>query len=465
MRAIIYARVSSDPKGVGRSVAEQEAECRQVCERQGWEVAKVFTDNDRSAYNKKARPAYAELIRFVSGGRCDVLVTWEASRFQRDLEAYVSLRDLCRNKGVLWSYSGRTYDLSRLDDRLSTGLDALLAERESDLTRERILRSVRANAAEGRPHGKRPYGYAREYDATTGELLRQIIREDQAEVIREAARRFLAGESTYAIASNFNIRGISAPSGGKWVLGQVKRMISNPTYIALRTHKGKVVGKAAWPPILNEATFYQCQARLADPRRKSVRDGAIKHLLSGLAVCGVCGGRTVVLKGRGVVQYVCHDKFCVARKSEWVDELITELVLARLSQPDATGLFIRDDDGEVGRVLDEVATLRARLDSFYDAAADGELSASALGRIEAKLLSEIEALENQVRRIELPTAIYDLSDDPHGVWESLSIVQRREIIRVLLDIRIMPSKTVKGSRKFDPDSIAVTWKQHVTQNA
>lgn len=136
---------------------------------------------------------------------------------------------------MLWSYSGRTYDLSRLDDRLSTGLDALLAERESDLTRERILRSVRANAAEGRPHGKRPYGYARKYDATTGELLRQIIREDQAAVIREAARRFLAGESTYAIASNFNIRGISAPSGGKWVLGQVKRMISNPTYIGFKS--------------------------------------------------------------------------------------------------------------------------------------------------------------------------------------------------------------------------------------
>jgi hypothetical protein len=88
-----------------------------------------------------------------------------------------------------------------------------------------------------------------------------------------------------------------------------------------------------------------------------------------------------------------------------------------------------------------------------------------LGRIEAKLLSEIDGLESQVRRIELPTAIYDLGDDPHGVWESLSVVQRREIIRVLLDIRIMPSKTVRGSRKFDPDSIAVTWKQHVTQSA
>lgn len=49
MRAVVYTRVSSDPKGAGRSVAEQEKECRAVASAAGWEVAEVFTDNDRSA--------------------------------------------------------------------------------------------------------------------------------------------------------------------------------------------------------------------------------------------------------------------------------------------------------------------------------------------------------------------------------------------------------------------------------
>jgi site-specific DNA recombinase len=160
MRAALYCRVSSDPRGTGRSVSEQETECRAVCEREGWEIATVFTDNDRSAsrYATKGRPAYEELSRFVAAGKADVLVTWEASRFQRDLDAYVKLRELCRGLNVLWSYSGRTFDLSRTDDRLTTGLDALLAERESDQTRERVMRAVRANAVAGRPHGKLLYG-------------------------------------------------------------------------------------------------------------------------------------------------------------------------------------------------------------------------------------------------------------------------------------------------------------------
>ena len=49
LRAVIYARVSSDPNERGRSVSEQEAECRAVCEREGWHVVAVYSDNDRSA--------------------------------------------------------------------------------------------------------------------------------------------------------------------------------------------------------------------------------------------------------------------------------------------------------------------------------------------------------------------------------------------------------------------------------
>ena len=42
IRAVIYARVSSD-RAKGRSVAEQETECRAECDRRGWPVAHVLT--------------------------------------------------------------------------------------------------------------------------------------------------------------------------------------------------------------------------------------------------------------------------------------------------------------------------------------------------------------------------------------------------------------------------------------
>ena len=51
--ALIYARVSQDRRH-GRSVAEQEAECRAWAGREGWRVVDVIVDNDRSASQYRA---------------------------------------------------------------------------------------------------------------------------------------------------------------------------------------------------------------------------------------------------------------------------------------------------------------------------------------------------------------------------------------------------------------------------
>ncbi len=87
MRAVVYTRVSSDPNERGRSVTEQEAECRAVCERNGWAVAAVYSDNDRSAsrYATKSRPEYRNLVRHIESGAADVVVVWESSRGTRSL--------------------------------------------------------------------------------------------------------------------------------------------------------------------------------------------------------------------------------------------------------------------------------------------------------------------------------------------------------------------------------------------
>jgi site-specific DNA recombinase len=458
LRAAIYCRVSSDPKNIGRSVSEQEQECHWVCEREGWDVVTTFIDQDRSAsrYAKREREHYQQLKGFIAQRKCDVVVTWEASRFQRDLEDYVALRELCRRYNVLWSYSGRTFDLSRTDDRLMTGIDALLAERESDVTRERVLRAMRANASQGKPHGKLPFGYRREYDPSTGALLRQVIDEDQAKLIREAAKRIANGEPPYRICNEWNTKGIKSPRGALWGISVLKRILTNPIYIAKRVHQGQIVGEATWPPILDEQTFYRIQARYGDPERSKFSDSQVKYLLTGIAKCGVCGGRILVRKPKGYPSYTCVDKFCVARKIIWVDELVSELVIARLSLPDALAVFDTDEDSEVTEKLELIADIRGRLNSFYDDAAEGKLSTAALTRIESRLVAELEHLERQVRRVGVPEALYELVADPATIWPALDIVARRQIVKALLEVRIL--RGVGGSHRFRPESVEISWR-------
>jgi site-specific DNA recombinase len=120
LRAVIYTRVSQDRNGIGRSVTDQERECRVVCEREGWQVISVFCDNDRSAsrYATKSRPEFAQVLDLIDSGGYDVLVTWEASRATRDLKVYTQLAERCAIAGVLWCYSGSTHDLRTRDGQI-----------------------------------------------------------------------------------------------------------------------------------------------------------------------------------------------------------------------------------------------------------------------------------------------------------------------------------------------------------
>ncbi|WP_236238807.1 recombinase family protein [Streptomyces sp. CC228A] len=464
---MIYARVSYDPRQQLRSVSQQIDECTAECERRGWTLAEVFKDNARSAsrYATKERPQYDALIKFLEQGRADVLVTWESSRAQRDLEAYVKLRRVAEDNGVQWSYKGRLYDLTRTDDRFTTGLDALLDERESSMTRDRIMRDKRNHAKKGGPHGRLLFGYVREYDPKTGAFARQIPHPEQAAVVREAARRVAAGESLRTIAVDFNRRKITTGWGKAWQTSGISRMVTNPGYIGQRVHQGKVIGKACWPRLLDDATFYTCVQRLSRPGRSYHRDGRTRHLLTGIVRCGVCGGPMAFINGAvGRASYACRgtreslSSKCTVVRQERLDDYIERLVIERLSSPDAADLIANDTTAaDVQRALEEAAEKRARLDEFYDTAATGKLSASALARIEARLLPEIEAAEKRAYELRVPAVLRDVvRPDIAVVWPTLHLDRRRDVVRTLLNITLLPHQP--GSRVDVSKRVEVEWK-------
>ncbi|MCZ9336905.1 recombinase family protein [Streptomyces sp. TRM76130] len=57
-RVGIYVRISKDRKGQELGIQRQEKACRELCERMGWGVLKVYPENDVSASttSKRRRP-------------------------------------------------------------------------------------------------------------------------------------------------------------------------------------------------------------------------------------------------------------------------------------------------------------------------------------------------------------------------------------------------------------------------
>lgn len=495
MRAVIYNRVSLDKRNERRSVQEQEAENRAVVERHGWDLVGVYTDNDVGASRwsrDKGRPDWERVVEGLNNGEFDVLVVWELSRAGRDRRVSAALIEGCIDNRVMISEGGKIFDPSDPDDGFNLDLQFALAVRESGVTRKRVVRSMKSGAEKGRPHGKIPFGYVREYDEKSGALLRQVPDPDEAALIREAADRVLEGEALNAVAEDWTARGIPAPRAGtlftrtvdreeaerqgweivrdidaakvkarvpasdEWDLTQVRRLLTLPTYAGMRVHKGEVVGDADWPAILDEDTWSALQRKLTNPRRRSSRGRAVKHLLSGIAKCGVCGSRVGTQKNRNHRAYLCLDGFHVSRKEETVDRYVVETIVQRLSLPNALKSFLSVDNTSEGNdAQEELDELRERLSDLYEAVADRRAPNSALETIAPKWEARIKELERETTSVEVPSVLVDAAGpDIEERWEGFDLVTKRAIIDSFVIIEILP--VGRGKRTFDPDSVRIT---------
>lgn len=472
VRAAIYDRVSKDRRGDARSVGEQNAENQAAVIDNGWDLAGEYKDNDRSAsrFATKAREDWPRLVADLEARRFDVLVLWEPSRGSRDLTAWSTLLDTCRKLGVLIHITshGRTYDPRNAREWRSLAEDGVDSGYESEKTRNRVLRAAASTAIKGNPWGVCPYGYLRLYDPQTRALISQEPHPEHAPIVREIITRIANGEPIKRVANDLNTREIPSSRGKKWSTFIVRRTAMSPTYIAKRTHKEEI-HDATWPALVDEATFYAAVRILSDPARKvipgdpahhAVRPGRQVHLLSHLAECGKCGRPLSArfLKSQDRWRYHCHTRpndpqtvskgSCVSTGKDWLEEPVVFMALARLSRPDAHELFTGSNDAEVAAAEAEALRLEVNLDDWMTKAEEGEVSAAAYGRVEARLLPQIKAARQRAQSARVPLALRELVDpktDTLEFWLSLSLAGQREVLRAVYQRIALDPVKVRGT--------------------
>ncbi len=439
--------------------------------------AGVVRDDGRSAtrHARRRREGYDALLHdWLPRPDIDMVVTWAASRAQRTLDEYAELRRLFVTHDTLWAYSGQVYDLTKRDDRFRTGLDALRAEDEIEGAREALLRAMRKNAQDGKPHGRLAYGYRLVINPKTGAVEGREPDPVEAAIVQEIARRFLAGESVTALCRELNERGVPSPhseaklardgvSTKGWGATTIRQLLTNPTMIAKRVERGEIVRDGKWDAILDDETFARCEAKYADPARRRTRERTETRLLSGIAKCGVCGGPMTYARngGYGGKQvrhtYICREGFHVSRGQEPLEMYVVAVVLERFSRPDALAeLFEGADDADMSDALDEIDRMQRQLDDALVAFKAGKLSATMLGRIEAEIMPEIDAIRRRARASSLPSIVYDLAEaeDVAALWDSYSAAQRREVLRSLFTIVVQPAGRGRW-RTIDPTKVTI----------
>src|SRR6266851_1067495 len=159
VRAAIYVRISQDRAGAGLGVARQEEDCRALCERKGWQVARVYEDNDVSAYSRKPRPEWRQLLADISAGRIDAIVCWHVDRLTRSPRELEDVIDLHDTRGVNLATVTGQMDLSTSQGRMVARMLGSAARHEAEHKAERQARERRQKALAGQPHSSGTRGY------------------------------------------------------------------------------------------------------------------------------------------------------------------------------------------------------------------------------------------------------------------------------------------------------------------
>lgn len=467
--AILLLRISFDRAGDAHGVALQEKRGLAHATQLGWGIGRVIIENDTSAFKRKrirlpngrvelrtVRPGFRECLDLLAGGFHDGLLAIDldrAARDPRDLEDLIDVVESREPRIPVESVSGSLRLANDADITMARVMVAI-ANKASRDTRRRITDRQEEMASQGRPMGGgfRAYGYAR--DGMT-------IVEHEKTVIEWMADRVLDTEEYWSlgrIADDLTARRIPTATGlAKWSARTVSTILTGPRIAGYRRYKGKIVGDAAWPPILDRDVWDAVCGELAR-RDHGGRSNQLKRWLTGVLVCGRpgCGAKLIGCHGNGGPRYWCMPsrggcgKLAITAEAteaeieEQVLEYVTdEKVVARLQA------VVQDVDSR--QVRREIAEDEAALKSLAAEFARKQVTLAEWKEARTIIAERIE--ENRALLVSrAPKAVRRLlaAQDRRAEWQAFSPSARRDVVLALVaGYRVAPFR--KGAaRRFDP---------------
>jgi len=308
-KVAIYIRWSTEDQSEGTTLIVQQEACQHYVLSQGWRVTPslIYIDDGYSG-GTLDRPRMTDLRTAIRVGDVDCVVVYKLDRLSRSVMDTVNL--------VLGEWEGRTFLKSAkepVDTTSAMGKQFFYmlvsyAEWERSVIRERTFSGKLRRAKEGRsPGGPVPYGYR-----LSGQAGILDLDPAQAAIIKRIYREYLEEVGTYRICDRLNQDGIPSPTGTRWNVNTLLKMLRNPLYAGRLTY-GKLstnprrqrdksepwylkndqfIDTASQNPTIISVTEFERVQQLLERRgapKVGVRALSSDYLLTGLLTCGKCG--------------------------------------------------------------------------------------------------------------------------------------------------------------------------------
>jgi DNA invertase Pin-like site-specific DNA recombinase len=466
-----YLRISvdDDPDRPSTSPERQLEDIRRLAENKGWVVAEVYEDRDLSAWRRNVkRPGYERMLEDLKAGHIGGVVIWKLDRLVRRITEFSRFWNVCESAGAILAAVNDPIDTSTPLGLAVVYLLVAVAETESRNTSLRTTRAEQEKAKHGVPKitSVRPYGFTADWSAIVPE---------EAEIIREAADRILAGESLKSVCVDLNERHVPTSNNGDgWRPFTLRYLLTSPRLWGQRIYKGEIVGPGSWPAILDADTGEKLVALFSS--RSTGKGGPPRRaLLSGILHCGNCG--QVMKAGRNGRQpgttgpetedeaearrrYVCPSKpegcGTISIKAVPVEQYLTEAVLTALAGPMLQQHLRQGDDEAVNATAAELEALRNRLTELAEMWSVGEITRAEWLAARRPMQARVEAIEQQLAQQVHgnPLAALIGVNDIRQTWDDeLDDEQRRAIMLAVLE-RVDVQKASYRGEPFSPDRVS-----------
>jgi site-specific DNA recombinase len=423
-----------------------------------------------SAYAEGAkRPQFEAMLTDLERGTIDGIIVWKIDRLVRRVADYRHVLDVLQKAGGRLIAVADNIDTADPDKAPTTGLIldllARLAEMEARNTSERQVQAQQFRARQGKRSGggTRPFGHSLDWFSLVPE---------EADAIRDAAKRVLNGKGVYSIVQDWNENGPRPVKAEQWTTQVLGQILLSPRLVAKRDYGDDLFDLEDVPAILNFDVWERVCAKLSDP--KPITSPRTYRLLSGLALCGHCetplrGGKNMESRG-GKPLYACPPKSrgqgscgSLSVNGEPVDEIVSERVVEWLSDKrNITNLLAKCSLPEAEALTLQVADLNDALVDLSRALKERKIRYGDYAARYDEIVAEREELQRKLavtRETSLLVETLSVEWTPEE-WDSRPTEWKRAVLRLCTKrIEVKPvGKTTGATRNgfvFDKSRVRV----------
>jgi site-specific DNA recombinase len=472
IKRFAYLRISKDRVGAGLGVERQRHDIEERLQRLGRPpIERYYIDNDISASDRrKNRPDYRQMLADIASGEIandGEMDTWHTDRLHRNMtEIEEFIKVLLPTAITVDPVKTSPFDFSTAAGRMFARQMGVQAQYFAEHMGEQLKGKKEELARRGvKLGGGRPFGY-------TPDGMELV--DAEADLIREASIYALNGGSLRNIAAAWREAGVvTSRAKTPFAPAAVREVLLRPRNAGLMQLRGKIVGVASWPPIVDADLFNALTTKLRDPSRRMNAGAVPRWLGTNLYRCGVCSHPLIVSFGGSKPHtYACRNPHRqpgerhVARNALALDALISDLAVAHLS------IYAE-------RLIPDVAVPDASIEGVRAAllAIDEKQRALAAKLAEDWTMDMVSAANEGLvkRKAELQKVLADATGssqaaemaqakDVAKAWAEADLETKRSIVRELFVVTVLsqPGSTKgrwskKATPTIDPDYIHVRW--------